>query len=133
MHTDKEWSLERFAKLAKMSRSGLALTFRKKIGVAPMVYLLNWRMQIACELLKTGDQAIANIATVVGYGSESAFSNAFYKVIKCRLVPTEKPPRRQVGPACGFLMRQAWRRPFRVLLSRLVGSNWSYFDLTRSA
>ncbi len=80
----EEWSLDRFAKLANMSRSGLALTFRKKIGVAPMVYLMNWRMQIACELLRTGEQAIANIATVVGYSSESAFSSAFNRVIKCR-------------------------------------------------
>ena len=80
----KEWSLDRLAKLANMSRSGLALTFRKKIGVAPMVYLMNWRMQIACELLRTGEQTITTIATAVGYGSESAFSSAFYKVIKCR-------------------------------------------------
>ena len=80
----KEWSLDRFAKLANMSRSGLALTFRKKIGVAPIVYLMNWRMQIACELLKKGEQSIASIAAVVGYASESAFSSAFYKLVQCR-------------------------------------------------
>ena len=45
-----------------------------------MVYLLNWRMQIACELLQTIDQSLSAIASAVGYGSESAFSIAFYKL-----------------------------------------------------
>ncbi len=80
----QEFSLDRFAKLANMSRSGLALTFKKKIGVAPMVYLMNWRMQIACELLRAGHQSLSSIATAVGYGSESAFSAAFCKVVHRR-------------------------------------------------
>ncbi len=79
-----ECSLRRFAKLANMSRSGLALAFRKKVGVAPMVYLMNWRMQIACELLRSSDQSVSSIATAVGYGSESAFSTAFSKLMRCR-------------------------------------------------
>ena len=80
----REWSLEECARLARMSRSGFALTFKRKVGVAPMVYLMNWRMQIACELLQAGDQALAAIACAVGYGSESAFSAAFHKVVHCR-------------------------------------------------
>ena len=86
MQTDYacEYSLKRFAKLANMSRSGLALMFKKKMGVTPMVYLMNWRMQIACELLRSGNQSLSSIATSVGYGSESAFSAAFIKVVGCR-------------------------------------------------
>jgi len=80
----RECSLDGLAKLANMSRSGLALTFKKKVGVAPMVYLMNWRMQIACELLRSGDHTLSSIATAVGYGSESAFSAAFSKVVHCR-------------------------------------------------
>ena len=80
----QQCSLDRFAKLANMSRSGLSLTFKKKVGVPPMVYLMNWRMQIASELLRTGDQSISTIAASVGYGSESAFSAAFYKVVHLR-------------------------------------------------
>jgi AraC-like DNA-binding protein len=80
----EDWSLKRCAELANMSRSGFALTFRRKMGVAPMVYLLNWRMQIACELLQTGDQPLSAIARTVGYGSESAFSAAFCKTMKHR-------------------------------------------------
>jgi len=84
MRYREDWSLERFAELANMSRSGFALTFRRKMGVPPMVYLLNWRMQMACELLQTGDQPLSAVARATGYGSESAFSAAFYKTMKQR-------------------------------------------------
>ena len=80
----RNWSLEQLADLANMSRSGFALTFRRKVGVTPMVYLTNWRIQVACELLEAGNQNIAAIASEVGYGSESAFSSAFTKIVKCR-------------------------------------------------
>ena len=86
MQTDyrRNWSLDRLADTANMSRSGFALTFRRKIGVTPMEYLTNWRIQIACELLEAGNQNLASIASEVGYGSESAFSSAFKKIVKCR-------------------------------------------------
>lgn len=80
----RAWSLDQLADLAQMSRSGFALNFKKIVGVPPLVYLANWRMQIACELLQAGDQSLAGIATQVGYDSESAFSAAFARIVKCR-------------------------------------------------
>ncbi len=80
----RDWSLEQLASLANMSRSGFALTFKKRVGISPMNYLMNWRMQIACELLRAGDESLYTIATAVGYSSESAFSAAFVKTVKCR-------------------------------------------------
>jgi AraC-like DNA-binding protein len=86
MHSDYKsgWSLERLAQTAGMSRSGFAQTFKKKIGIAPMDYLTNWRMQIACELLRSGNASLLATANSIGYGSESAFSVAFKKILKCR-------------------------------------------------
>ena len=86
MQTDykREWSLEQLASLANMSRSAFALTFKKKVGLSPLTYLMNWRMQIACELLQVGDENLFTIANAVGYNSESAFSAAFAKTVKCR-------------------------------------------------
>jgi AraC-like DNA-binding protein len=86
MHSafEREWSLEEFANLASMSRSGFALTFKKKVGVAPMDYLASWRMQAACERLQESSDSVAEIARAVGYASESAFSAAFVKIVKCR-------------------------------------------------
>ena len=86
MHSEfeREWSLEDFANLASMSRSGFALTFKKKVGVAPMDYLACWRMQAACERLQESNDSIAAVARAVGYASESAFSAAFVKIVRCR-------------------------------------------------
>ena len=80
----RKWSLDQLAKLAKMSRSGFALTFKRVVGISPLIYLANWRMQIACELLQAGEEKLAAVAAQVGYDSESAFSNAFNRIVKCR-------------------------------------------------
>ena len=88
----RHWTLGQFADLAGMSRSGFALTFKKKVGVALMVYLTNWRMQIACELLQSGEDTISAIAEAVGYGSESAVSVAFRNIVKCRPGAYRCPP-----------------------------------------
>jgi AraC-like DNA-binding protein len=94
MHSDHvlSWSLEELARVAGMSRSGFALNFKKKVGLAPMDYLMNWRMQRACELLRATDQNIAVIANNVGYESESAFSIAFKKAIGRRPGAYRKNP-----------------------------------------
>lgn len=86
MQTDyrQDWSLDQLANLANMSRSGFALIFKKKVGLTPMDYLKNWRMQIACDLLKESEDSLSAIASLTGYGSESAFSAAFQKIFKCR-------------------------------------------------
>jgi len=80
----RNWSLDELAVLAQMSRSGFALVFKEIVGVTPLVYLANWRMQIACERLRSSDDSISAIALQVGYASESAFSTAFTRVLKCR-------------------------------------------------
>lgn len=86
MHTDYErpLSLEGLAKIAGMSRSGFALSFKQKVGIAPMDYLTNWRMQIACELLQSENESLSSIASAVGYESQSAFSTAFKKIVRVR-------------------------------------------------
>ena len=50
------------------------------VGLPPMHYLANWRMQIAAGLLSGGTTNIA-IAAETGYGSEAAFSRAFKKMV----------------------------------------------------
>jgi AraC-like DNA-binding protein len=86
VHRDckRNWSLDDLAKTAGMSRAGFALNFKTLVGVAPIEYLTHWRMQIARELLQEGKQGVAAIASAVGYESESAFSAAFTKIVKCR-------------------------------------------------
>lgn len=86
MHREyqKGWSLDSLAKIAGLSRSGFALNFKTQVGVTPMDYLTNWRIQIACAHLKEDELSMFEIANAVGYESESAFSDAFKRVLNCR-------------------------------------------------
>jgi AraC-like DNA-binding protein len=70
--------------VAGLSRSGFALNFKKQVGISPMDYLTNWRIQIACELLQAGGRSLSEIANAVGYESDSSFSDAFKRILKCR-------------------------------------------------
>ena len=71
------WNLEKLAKLSGMSRTSFAVRFRDVVGVPPLTYVLNWRMRLAERELSETDHSVADIAWSIGYGSESAFSNAF--------------------------------------------------------
>ena len=73
----QDWTLEKMAGTVGLSRSSLAERFSDYVGVPPMQYLTNWRMQLATGLLQDGADSIAAIACQVGYESEAAFSRAF--------------------------------------------------------
>lgn len=82
MHGDprRSWHLEELAKAAAMSRTVFAERFREVAGVAPLTYLTQWRMRLAEQALREETTPVAAIARSLGYGSESAFSNAFKRV-----------------------------------------------------
>jgi AraC-like DNA-binding protein len=71
------WTVAELAKQAALSRSTFFERFSRAVGVAPMAYLLTWRMAIAKDLLRRGEGGIAEIAERVGYSSASTFSVAF--------------------------------------------------------
>jgi AraC-like DNA-binding protein len=71
------WSLEELAREVGMSRSVLAERFAHFVGIAPIQYLAQWRMQLAATLLSTTTMSLAEIAKQVGYGSETALSRAY--------------------------------------------------------
>lgn len=71
------WTVAQLAKDAALSRSAFFDRFSRAVGVAPMEYLLAWRMAIAKNMLRQNESGIAEIAERVGYGSASAFSVAF--------------------------------------------------------
>ena len=49
------------------------------IGVAPMHYLADWRLQVAGQKLRDSGDPLVRVAEQVGYESEAAFSRAFKK------------------------------------------------------
>ncbi|PIF14776.1 AraC family transcriptional regulator [Candidatus Pantoea floridensis] len=75
------WTVAELAKAAALSRSAFFVRFREAVGVAPMVYLLTWRMALAKNLLRGKSMAVAEVAERVGYRSASAFSVAFSRYV----------------------------------------------------
>lgn len=78
---EQPWTVSQLAGIAALSRSSFFERFNRVVGVAPMEYLLAWRMRIARELLVRGELSVAEIAERVGYGSTSAFSVAFSRQV----------------------------------------------------
>lgn len=75
------WGLEELARAAAMSRTMFAVHFKKVVGLAPLAYLAAWRMRLAVRALREDDVPIAELAHSLGYSSESAFSNAFKRLM----------------------------------------------------
>ncbi|MBI3347993.1 MAG: AraC family transcriptional regulator [Burkholderiales bacterium] len=73
----RAWTIEAMAKEAALSRSAFFERFSRAVGVAPMSYLLAWRMALARKLLRDDSLAVADVAERVGYSSASTFSVAF--------------------------------------------------------
>ncbi|MBR8834415.1 MAG: helix-turn-helix transcriptional regulator [Stigonema ocellatum SAG 48.90 = DSM 106950] len=85
MHDDPAhgWTIQKQAECAGMSRSTFALKFKQTVGASPMEYLTRWRMLLAGEKLVNSSSTIFTIALSLGYESESAFSQAFKRVMGC--------------------------------------------------
>ncbi len=73
------WSVEGLARIAGMSRTAFSNRFNELIGTSPMNYLIDWRMQLARQLLTDTEQPIIDIAMKTGYQSEAAFGRVFKK------------------------------------------------------
>ena len=81
LHRDitRRWTVDDLGREVGLSRSALADRFIRLIGVPPMHYLASWRMQVATQKLRNTRASLAQIAELVGYDSEAAFSRAFKK------------------------------------------------------
>lgn len=69
--------MAQLANEAALSRSAFFERFNRTVGVAPMAYLLAWRMSSAKYLLRQNETGVAAIAERIGYSSASTFSVAF--------------------------------------------------------
>ncbi|MCB9735194.1 MAG: AraC family transcriptional regulator [Deltaproteobacteria bacterium] len=74
---ERAWTVVELARAAGLSRSVFFERFSRTVGLAPMAYLLSWRMALAKALLRRRELDVAEVAERVGYGSASTFSTAF--------------------------------------------------------
>jgi AraC-like DNA-binding protein len=72
-----DWSIDQLAKAVALSRSAFIDRFSALVGMPPVRYQTVWRLQTARLHLSESKRSIAQIAPLVGYESEEAFSRAF--------------------------------------------------------
>jgi AraC-like DNA-binding protein/mannose-6-phosphate isomerase-like protein (cupin superfamily) len=79
IHSNPEhsWSLESLAREVAMSRSRFAERFKSLVGISPMLYLSDWRLQKALALIGDTRCSIQQVAQMIGYQSPSSFTRAF--------------------------------------------------------
>jgi AraC-like DNA-binding protein len=73
----RAWTVDELAREAALSRSALAERFVSLVGEPPIQYLMRWRLALAAQMLRTGEEPIARVAQRSGYDSEAAFNRAF--------------------------------------------------------
>lgn len=76
-HPGQPWSVESLAHEAAMSRTAFSVTFRERVGMPPMRYLMELRMRLADRILRERRISVARAAEEVGYADETAFRRAF--------------------------------------------------------
>jgi AraC-like DNA-binding protein len=80
-HPAKDWTIDELGRIVGLSRSALHERFVQMIGLPPMQYLAQWRMQAAARMLLETRSTVAAIALEVGYDSEAAFARAFKRMV----------------------------------------------------
>ena len=72
-------SLDTLAALTHMNKYYMAHAFTKYAGCSPISYLLEKRIQEAKSLLESTNYSVAQISNMLGFSSQSYFSQAFKK------------------------------------------------------
>lgn len=79
-HLDEKVSLEQLAKNAHLNLSVLHTIFLHIYGDTPYAHLKKYKMNLAAQMLESGDMKIGNIALELGYSNASKFAKAFQSV-----------------------------------------------------
>ena len=76
----ENWTINKLAEVAGMSRSSFAQHFKEVVGIPPLTYLMDYRLRLAARYLRLQQNSISRISGLVGYASDSTFSQAFKRV-----------------------------------------------------
>ncbi|GGE96723.1 AraC family transcriptional regulator [Sphingomonas prati] len=79
IHADvaRPWTVATLAGVAGMSRAAFAAAFARRVGYTPLAYVRTWRLTVARAAMLRGGRNIGAVASDAGYGSQSAFGQAF--------------------------------------------------------
>lgn len=76
-------TLDQLAKSANMSKVYFCRKFTEAVGISPIHFLMQTRIENSCHLLKNTDIGIGNIAMECGFSSFSYYSEVFKKIMGC--------------------------------------------------
>jgi AraC-like DNA-binding protein len=77
----KDLNLDALSEIVYVSKHHLAHMFKNEIGVPPITYMINKRMDEAKRLLRETDLGIAEISSIIGYENQNYFSQLFKKMV----------------------------------------------------
>ena len=80
-HLTEKMSAKALAELIGVSVGQLFRAFKVSAGVSPFQYIIRRRVELACTLMKTGQEPLAQIAVACGLCDQSHFCRVFRRVI----------------------------------------------------
>ncbi|WP_125604992.1 AraC family transcriptional regulator [Lapidilactobacillus bayanensis] len=87
IHYAEKLTLADLAKVLKLSKEQFSRFFRQSFRRSPFQYLIQFRLQKACQLLISGDHTVTEIAEACGFESSNYFARVFKEHFN--LSPTE--------------------------------------------
>ena len=79
-HYSQNITLDFLSKMTYMNKFHLVHTFSKQIGLSPINYAINKRIQESKNLLATTSYSIQDISSIVGFSNSSYFTQMFKKI-----------------------------------------------------
>ena len=81
------WTVEEMAEIVELSKPHFQRLFKNKVGVSPIAWLRERRLEKACELLESEFLNIQQIGITIGMSDDSHFTRDFKR--KYGVTPSE--------------------------------------------
>lgn len=82
-HYKKKLTLEDIARAGSMSKSSCCGIFQKYLSQSPNAYLIEYRLRIGLELLRSTNLTVTEVCFETGFSGPSYFSESFRKAFGC--------------------------------------------------
>ncbi|MDI3310332.1 MAG: AraC family transcriptional regulator [Thermoanaerobacterium sp.] len=80
MNYSRKITISDIAKYVSLDRSYFSTIFKNSLNTSPQEFLINYRLNKACELMKNPALSISDVSRSVGYEDPLAFSKIFKKI-----------------------------------------------------